>query len=84
MANYQILYWKDIPTQVKAWDDFDEIKVELDPKFMVKVDRVAQTEGLTETDDYLAQWSWSEEDEREGTPEEVGQAVKLEIEEKYK
>ena len=84
MANYQILYWKDIPTQVKAWDDFDEVKVELDPKFMVKVDRVAQTEGLTETDDYLAQWSWSEEDEREGTAEEVGQAVKLEIEDKHK
>ncbi len=29
VAFYQILYWQDIPSQVKAWDDFDEVKIEL-------------------------------------------------------
>jgi hypothetical protein len=29
MAYYQILYWQDIPSQVRAWDDFDETKLEL-------------------------------------------------------
>ena len=29
MASYQVLYWQDIPSQVKAWDDFDEISLPL-------------------------------------------------------
>lgn len=84
MAYYQILYWKDIPSQVKAWDDFDEVKVELAPRFMEKIDRVAQGSGMTDTDSYLDQWVWSDEEEREGPPEEVAEAVKRELEAKYR
>ena len=80
MAIYQILYWQDIPAQVKAWDDFDETNVELAPAFMEKIDRTAQRQGLTNTDDYLAHWTWSEEAERPGTPEEIAEAVKRELE----
>jgi hypothetical protein len=56
MAYYQILYWQDIPSQIKAWDDFDEVKLRLDPKFMERIDRVAQRQRLTGADDYLGQW----------------------------
>jgi len=80
MAQYQILYWQDIPSQVKAWDDFDEIKIELGPRFADRIDRSAQSQGLTSTDDYLAQWKWSEELERSGTAQEVADAVKKELE----
>jgi hypothetical protein len=80
MASFQILYWQDIPSQVKAWDDFDEIKLELAPRFADRIDRAAQAQGLTSTDDYLAQWKWSAAEERGGTPEEVAQAVKVELE----
>ncbi len=83
MAFYQILYWKDIPTQVKSWDDFDEVKIELDPRFMIKVDKVAQSTGVTETDDYLAQWNWSDEKEKDGSVEEVAESIKQEIESKH-
>jgi hypothetical protein len=82
MALYQILYWQDIPSQVKAWDDFDETKIELSQKFIVKIDNAAKEQGLTAEDDYLNQWKWSEEQEREGTPEEVAEAIKNELEEK--
>ena len=54
MALYQILYWQDIPSQIKAWDDFDEIKIELDPRFADRIDRTAQAKGLTSADDYTA------------------------------
>src|SRR5512141_1701832 len=27
-SKYQILYWQDIPSQVKAWDDYDEVKLD--------------------------------------------------------
>jgi hypothetical protein len=80
MAYYQILYWQDIPSQIKAWDDFDEIKIELAPRFIAQIDRAAQAQGLTEADDYLKQWRWSETAEREGAPEEVAEAVKKELE----
>jgi hypothetical protein len=82
MDLYQILYWQDIPSQVKAWDDFDETKIELSQKFIVKIDNAAKEQGLTAEDDYLNQWKWSEEQEREGTPEEVAEAIKNELEEK--
>jgi hypothetical protein len=80
MASYQILYWQDIPAQVKAWDDFDETKVELAPSFTARIDQAAQTQGLTQSDDYLSQWKWSEEQERPGTAAEVAEAVKAELE----
>ena len=84
MAFYQILYWQDIPSQVKAWDDFDEIRLELSSRFVIKIDQAAKEQGLTSEDDYLSQWRWSEESERAGTPEEVAEIVKKELEEKFK
>lgn len=83
MAFYQILYWQEIPSQVKAWDDFDEKKVELAQRFVARIDQAAQSKGLTQTDDYLAQWKWSEEEERDGTVEEVVEAVKRELESRF-
>ena len=80
MAFFQILFWQDIPSQVKAWDDFDETSVELAPRFMTRIDEAAQSQGLTGADDYLGQWRWSEEQERAGSAAEVAQAVKNELE----
>jgi hypothetical protein len=83
MAFYQTLSWQDIPSQIRAWDDFDEIKIELPAKFTARIDQAAQSQGLTSTDDYLSQWKWSEEQEREGTAEEVANAVKKELESRF-
>src|SRR5215472_5642258 len=33
-SKFQILYWQDIPSEIKAWDDFDEIKISLPEKFV--------------------------------------------------
>jgi hypothetical protein len=83
MAFYQILSWQDIPSQIKAWDDFDEVKIELPPRFNARIDQAAQSQGLTGTDEYLSQWKWSEEQERGGTAEEVANAVKKELESRF-
>jgi hypothetical protein len=82
MANYKILFWQEIPTQIKAEDDLDEVTVMLDDKFMAQVDILAAKRGLQSTDDYLAQWKWSEEQEREGSAHEVAEALKAELEAK--
>ena len=79
MSRYQVLYWQDIPSQVKAWDDFDEVKIELSGRFIARIDQAAQAQGLTGTDDYLAQWRWGDAAERPGTAAEVAEAVRREI-----
>jgi hypothetical protein len=83
MAQYQILYWQDIPSQVKAWDDFDEVKAELPQRFADRIDHSAQAKGLTGNDDYLAQWKWSPAQERPGEPEEVANAIRKELEAQF-
>jgi hypothetical protein len=83
MAFYQILSWQDIPSQIKAWDDFDEVKVELPPRFAARIDQAAQSQGLTSTDEYLSQWKWNEEQEREGSAAEVAETIKTELELKF-
>ena len=82
MATYKILCWQEIPTQIKAEDDMDDVTVMLDDKFMKQVDILAAKRGLQSADDYLAQWKWTEEQEREGSAQEVADAVKVELEAK--
>lgn len=83
MAHYQILSWQDIPSQLKVWDDFDEVKIEMPTRFTALIDQAAQSQGLTGTDDYLSQWKWSEEEERKGGAAEVADALKRELESKF-
>jgi hypothetical protein len=82
MTNYKILYWQEIPTQIKAEDESEDVTVMLDGKFMEQVDILAAKRGLQSSDDYLAQWKWTEEEEREGSAREVAEAVKTELEAK--
>jgi hypothetical protein len=82
MATFKILYWQEIPTQIKVEDETDDVTVMLDEKFMKQVDILAVERGLQAEDDYLAQWKWSEEEEREGSAREVAEALKAELEAK--
>jgi Virulence factor len=82
MANYKVLYWQEIPTQIKAEDDVEDVTVMLDGRFMEHIDILAAKRGLQSSDDYLAQWKWSEEEEREGSAREVAEALKAELEAK--
>ncbi len=83
MARYQILYWQDIPAQLRAFDDRKPINRPLPPVFQEEIDRLAMEEGLFGTDDYLEQWRWSEKRERPGTAAEVLDALEREIREQF-
>ncbi len=61
MATYKILYWQEIPSQIKAEDERDDVTLSLDPRFMERIDQLAAQRGLQGADDYLAQWHWSED-----------------------
>jgi hypothetical protein len=82
VATYKVLYWQEVPTQIKAEDESEDVSLMLDDRFMREVDILAAKRGLQEADDYLAQWKWSGEEEREGSAREVAEAVKVELEAK--
>ena len=82
MATYKTLYWQEIPSQIKAEDDMDDVTVQLPDSFQERIDLMAARRGLQESDAYLAPWKWSEEEDREGSAEEVAEAVKAELEAK--
>lgn len=80
MATFRILYWQEVPSQIKAEDDEGEVSVLLPDKFMTRIDALAVKRGLEGTDEYLAQWNWSEEQERAGSAQDVADAVRRELE----
>jgi hypothetical protein len=80
MATSRILYWQEVPSQIAASDAADEVSLVLSPRFMERIDQLAAKRGLQGSDDYLAQWRWSEDEEREGSAGEVAEAVRAEIE----
>ena len=82
MATYKIMYWQEIPSQIKVEDAEGEVNVTLPAKFMEQIDKVATQRGLTAADDYIAQWHWSEEEEREGSAQDVARQVQAELEAK--
>ena len=82
MATYKVLSWAEIPTQIRAEDDSDDVTLQLDPRFMEYIDLLAAKRGLQSTDDYLAQWHWSDEQERPGSAQQVAESIKAELEAK--
>ena len=83
-SKFQILYWQEIPSQIKAWDDFDEIKTDMPSRFADRIDASAQKQGLISQDAYSAHYRWSTEAERAGSPQEVADAVRKELESAFK
>jgi Virulence factor len=80
ITTYKILYWQEVPSQIKAEDERDEVTVLLEPRFMERIDQLAAQRGLQDADDYLSQWQWSEEHQRPGAAQDVAEAVKAELE----
>jgi cvfA/B/C family virulence factor len=79
MANYQVTFWKHIPSQVKAWDETADVKGMMPDRFQVAIDAFSMKEGSTDMDAYLEGWQRGPVEQREGTPEEVLAAVIKEL-----
>jgi hypothetical protein len=75
VANYQVMFWKHIPSQVKAWEGGTEVKRMLPDRFQAAIDAYAMKDGSTDMDAYLDGWSWGPVEGRPGTPEEVLNAL---------
>ena len=71
LAKYQVMYWKHIPSQVKAWEGEAEAKAMLPDYFQATIDAYAMKDGSTDMDAYLAGWAWGPVQERAGDPQNV-------------
>ena len=80
MATYKVMYWQEIPSQIRAEDDDGEVALSMPSKFADLIDHLAMKRGLTGSDDFLSGWHWGEEEDRDGTAQEVAEAVKAELE----
>ena len=82
-TKYQIIYWRDIPAQVKVKAGRQRAGRPLSNRFPVAIDEAAMRAGLTGSDDYLTQWRNGDWQERDGELPEVADALFAEVEAAY-
>ena len=82
-AQYQLIYWRDIPSQVKAKNGRQRISKPLSDRFMQSIDAAAMQSGDTDTDDYLQQWRQTEWKGVEGDVERFLNELVSKIEAEY-
>ena len=83
MARYRIMYWKHIPQSLAVEGDGRTVKKQLSQKIQDKIDAYAMAEGMTSTSDYAAQYKRGAWVERDGSPEDVAEALLSELETEF-
>ena len=82
-TTYQIVYWRDIPAQIKLRSTQGRLARSLSPRFQEAIDAAAMRASATTTDDYLEDWRTSELQQGEGDPERIADVLAAEIEVAY-
>jgi Virulence factor len=84
MAEYQITYWREIPSMVAARDASGATsKVSLPNRFQEAIDEAAMRAGASDADAYLADWRQADWQERDGDPGDVAEAVAAELDAEF-
>jgi hypothetical protein len=80
LIQVRILYWQDIPSLIRVTAaDGAQLSRQLPDWFQQEIDREAMAQGLVGSDAYLEQWEWREAQPREGSLDEVLDAVEAEL-----
>jgi hypothetical protein len=82
-TSFQIVYWRDIPAQIKVRSDGQRINRQLSPRFQEAIDAAAMRGNATSADDYLADWHSSDWQLSSTDPERLADALAVEIEAEY-
>jgi hypothetical protein len=84
MATYQILYWHDIASQVRAKGEGRErASAALSQRFQEAIDNAAMAAGLVGSDEYTDAFRWGDVMNRDGSAQEVAAAVAAELEAEF-
>jgi hypothetical protein len=79
MSEYQVLFWREIPSMVTARDATGEVSVRLPQRFHDAIDDAAMRVGATDTEAYLAGWHWGPVQEQPGGAREVAEAIAADL-----
>jgi hypothetical protein len=83
VTEYQVTYWRDLPSLVVAREGEQVTKSQLAPRFQGAIDEAAMRLGDIGSDDYLAGWHRGDWVPAEGDPAEVVGRVVTELEEAW-
>ncbi len=80
---YQIVYWRDIPAQIKLRSEKGRLARSLSTRFQEAIDAAAMHANATGTDAYLEEWRSGPTQQGEGDPESIADALVAELEAAY-
>ncbi|NUR05554.1 MAG: hypothetical protein HOQ22_12660 [Nocardioidaceae bacterium] len=80
MTEYQVTYWRDLPSMVVARAGDNVTKAPLAPRFQEAIDEAAMRLGETGSDDYLAGWTRGAWTAADGSSTEVADRVVSDLE----
>jgi hypothetical protein len=83
MAKYKVLYWHDIPSQVRVEDENEKLNKQLPARFQEAIDSAAMKAKAIDDDSYLDGFRWSEEKLRAGSAAVVAEQLLAEFEINY-
>ncbi|MDX6325869.1 MAG: hypothetical protein QOK15_2223 [Nocardioidaceae bacterium] len=83
MAEYQVTYWRDLPSLVVAREGDQVRKSPLAGRFQEAIDEAAMRLGEIGSDDYLAGWARGDWTWLDGDPVEVADLVVAQLEDAW-
>jgi hypothetical protein len=83
VTEYQVTFWRDLPSLVVARDGDDVTKSPLAPRFQEAIDEAAMRLDSTSSEDYLAGWTRGEWTQTAGGTADVCDRVVAELEDQW-
>lgn len=83
MAEYQVTYWRELPSMVVARQGDETVKVQLANRLQEAIDEAAMRIGATDADAYMDGWSRSDWTQAEGDPTQVAERISAELENEF-
>ena len=83
MTTYRIMYWHDIPYQIKAQDEKGVVKRQLSARFYQAINSAAIARQKYEDNAYMNGWKWAEKQTVESGAKELAEQLANELELNY-
>jgi len=83
VSEYQVTYWRELPSLVVAREGESMTKSQLAPGFQEAIDEAAMRLGATDSEAYLDGWTRGEWTPAEGSGPEVCDRVVADLEERW-
>ncbi len=83
MAEFQITYWRDLPSMVVAREGEETVKVQLAQRLQEAIDEAAMRLDAADADAYLAGWRRTDWEVLAGDPTAVAESISAKLEAEF-